>query len=305
MATEVDAAQRDAFAERLFGAALGAYELATVHLGDRLGYYRALAEHGESTSAELAASTARPNATPASGSSSRRSPGSLEVDDARRIRPSGGPPGCPRARGKFWSTKDRSLAHLTPLRRFGVAFAHVLPAVEEAFRSGGGVSWEDFGVGREAQADANRPVFANLLGSEWLPSIADVHERLDADPPPRRRRRVRRRLVEHRGRACVPQGDGGRLRPGRGLRGASRRANLAVTGIEADLVSFQHRDAGDPELAGSYQLVTVFEALHDMSQPVEVLRAPAEPRGGGRGRRSSWTSASPTRSRLLATRSSG
>ena len=43
--------------ERLFGAALGAYELLTVHLGDRLGYYRALAEGGEVTSAELAAAT--------------------------------------------------------------------------------------------------------------------------------------------------------------------------------------------------------------------------------------------------------
>ena len=47
MATQVEEAQRDAFAERLFGAALGAYELMTVHLGDRLGYYRALAEGGE------------------------------------------------------------------------------------------------------------------------------------------------------------------------------------------------------------------------------------------------------------------
>ena len=36
--------QRDALAERLFGAALGADELMTVHLGDRLGLYDALAE---------------------------------------------------------------------------------------------------------------------------------------------------------------------------------------------------------------------------------------------------------------------
>jgi hypothetical protein len=50
------------------------------------------------------------------------------------------------------------------------------------------------------------------------------------------------------------------------------RRNLEGTGVE-DRVTFQHRDAGDRELAGSYQLVTVFEALHDMSQPVEVLRA--------------------------------
>jgi 2-polyprenyl-3-methyl-5-hydroxy-6-metoxy-1,4-benzoquinol methylase len=53
---------------------------------------------------------------------------------------------------------------------------------------------------------------------------------------------------------------------------ALARQNLAGTGV-ADRVSFEARDAGDPELAGSYQLVTVFEALHDMSRPVEVLRA--------------------------------
>jgi hypothetical protein len=50
------------------------------------------------------------------------------------------------------------------------------------------------------------------------------------------------------------------------------RANAAETEV-ADRVTFHVRDAGDPELAGSYQLVTVFEALHDMSQPVEALRA--------------------------------
>jgi 2-polyprenyl-3-methyl-5-hydroxy-6-metoxy-1,4-benzoquinol methylase len=48
--------------------------------------------------------------------------------------------------------------------------------------------------------------------------------------------------------------------------------NVAATEV-ADRVVVHLRDAGDPELAGSYQLVTVFEALHDMSQPVEVLRS--------------------------------
>ena len=32
-------------------------------------------------------------------------------------------------------------------------------------------------------------------------------------------------------------------------------------------------DAASPRLAGRYDLVTVFEALHDMSDPVSVLRA--------------------------------
>jgi 2-polyprenyl-3-methyl-5-hydroxy-6-metoxy-1,4-benzoquinol methylase len=32
-------------------------------------------------------------------------------------------------------------------------------------------------------------------------------------------------------------------------------------------------DASDPELGGRYDLVTIFEALHDMNHPVEALRA--------------------------------
>jgi 2-polyprenyl-3-methyl-5-hydroxy-6-metoxy-1,4-benzoquinol methylase len=37
-------------------------------------------------------------------------------------------------------------------------------------------------------------------------------------------------------------------------------------------VAFHCRDAADPELSSRYDLVTIFEALHDMSHPVEVLR---------------------------------
>jgi SAM-dependent methyltransferase len=271
VAARVDEAQRDAFAERLFGAALGAYELMTVHLGDRLGYYRALAERGPSTSAELAAAVGTAERYTREWLEQQAVAGILEVDDVaadaaeRRF-------SVPPAHAEVLSDRD-SLAHVTPLARYGVAFAHVLPAVEEAFRSGGGVSWEEFGqLGREAQGDANRPVFANLLGGEWLPSIDDVHARLQADPPARV--------------ADVACGAGwssiaiARAYPkatvdGLDLDEASvelARANLAGTGVE-DRVSFQFRDAADPELAGSYQLVTVFEALHDMSRPVDVLRA--------------------------------
>ena len=47
----------DALAERLFGALLGAIDVQTVYLGDRLGLYAALAEGGSATSGELAART--------------------------------------------------------------------------------------------------------------------------------------------------------------------------------------------------------------------------------------------------------
>jgi hypothetical protein len=40
----------------------------------------------------------------------------------------------------------------------------------------------------------------------------------------------------------------------------------------ADRVTFHARDAADPGLAARFDLVTMFESLHDMSYPVEVLR---------------------------------
>ena len=271
MATEADVAARDALAERLFGAALGAYEIMTVHLGDRLGLYRALREHGESKPAELAAATGTHERYAREWLEQQAVAGMLDVDDVgaapeeRRYR-------LPPGHAEVLVDRD-SLAHLTPLARYSVSFAHVLPAVEEAFRSGGGVPWEDYGeLGREAQADANRPLFANLLGSEWLPAIPDVHERLLADPPARV--------------ADVACGAGwssiaiARAYPKASVDGYDldassvelARVNLAGPGVE-DRVTFHLHDAGDPELAGSYQLVTVFEALHDMSRPVDVLRA--------------------------------
>jgi 2-polyprenyl-3-methyl-5-hydroxy-6-metoxy-1,4-benzoquinol methylase len=50
------------------------------------------------------------------------------------------------------------------------------------------------------------------------------------------------------------------------------RQNLADSGLE-DRVEFHCRDAADPGLSGLYDLVTIFEALHDMSHPVEALTA--------------------------------
>ena len=271
MATETDAGARDALAERLFGAALGAYELMTVHLGDRLGLYRALAEQGEATPAEVAAATGTQERYAREWLEQQAVAGILEVDEVgapaeeRRYR-------LPQGHAEVLIERD-SLAHLTPLARYSVSFAHVLPAVEEAFRSGGGVPWEAYGeLGRVALGDANRPLFTTLLGSVWRPAISDVHPRLLADPPARG--------------ADVACGAGwssiaiARTYPkatvdGYDLDAASvelARSNLAGSGVE-DRVTFHLRDAGDPELAGSYQLVTVFEAVHDMSRPVEVLRA--------------------------------
>src|SRR4051794_41908689 len=47
----------DAFAERILGSALGAIEVFSVFMGDRLGWYRSLTEDGPATPGDLAKRT--------------------------------------------------------------------------------------------------------------------------------------------------------------------------------------------------------------------------------------------------------
>jgi 2-polyprenyl-3-methyl-5-hydroxy-6-metoxy-1,4-benzoquinol methylase len=50
------------------------------------------------------------------------------------------------------------------------------------------------------------------------------------------------------------------------------RRNVAESGL-SERVQVQQRNAADPELAESYDLVTAFFCLHDMTDPVAALRA--------------------------------
>ena len=261
---------RDALAERLFGSMIGAMDLFSVYLGDRLGFYRALAEGGPSTGTELAERT---------GSSERYVREWLEQQAVTGIllaEPGGEAAGrrfrLPAGHAEVLTDPD-NLAAMVPAARFLAGIAGVLPALLDAYRTGGGVPYRDYGEdGREGQAGMTRPMFANLLASEWLPAVPDLHARLAAEPPARV--------------ADVGMGAGwssialARAYPavrvdGFDLDEASvglARANAAGAGV-ADRVAFHVRDAGDAALAGRYDLVCAFECIHDMSQPVAVLRA--------------------------------
>ena len=265
------AARRDALASRLMEATLGLMEVGAVHIGDRLGLYRALARTPGMTAAQLAAETGTHERYVREWLEQQAVGGFLEVDHPDR------PAGTRRyalPSGHVDVLVDPdSLATMLPFAQFGVGVLRVMPALLEAFRTGSGISWAEFGADlREAQAAQNRPAFLRLLGDEWLPAIPDLHARLQADPAARV--------------ADVACGAGwsaiGIARAYSKVRVdgldldppsiALAQANVAEAGL-ADRVTMMVRDAGDPALAGRYDLVTIFEALHDMSRPVEVLRA--------------------------------
>lgn len=259
-------ARRDALAGRLFEAVLGALELQAVYLGDRLGLYRALAEGGPATPTELAERAGIHPRYAREWLEQQSVGGVLEVDDVtatpderRYTLPAG---------HEAVLLDAESLALMAPLARFVVGSAQTMPQLLDAYRTGGGVDWADYGPDVvEAQEAINRPQFHHLVG-DWIGALPDIATRLAAG----------------QGRvADVACGTGyssiaiGRHFPGIGVDGididegsiARARANAATAG--ATNVTFLHADAADAEGAGQYDLVTIFEAVHDMARPAEVL----------------------------------
>jgi 2-polyprenyl-3-methyl-5-hydroxy-6-metoxy-1,4-benzoquinol methylase len=266
---EADAAQRrDALVERLFMNAIGAFDLFSVYLGDVLGLYRALAERGPLTSPELA---------DAAGVHERYAREWLEHQAASDLLAVEGNESERRFRlpeGHDEALLDvSSLNYIAPMARSVLASIGPVDAVLDAFRNGGGVPYADYGEEmHEAQAAFTRPLFENLLGKEWLPSVPEIHERLLADPPAavadvacgQGRSSIEIARAYSKVRVDGIDSDHASIE--------AAQANLAGSGVE-DRVTFHERDAADAGLAGRYDLVTIFEALHDMSYPVEVLRA--------------------------------
>jgi predicted O-methyltransferase YrrM len=262
------AARTDALRERLFGNVLGALELYTIYLGDRLGLYRALAESGPATSSQLAARTGTTERYVREWLEQHAASDLLAVDDPRAEPPA----------RRYWLPPEHTpvLADRDDVRyaaHTGVELVRAgrwLPQLVEAFRVGNApppLSWEP-----EGRAEANRARFINLLGTEWLPAIVDLDVRLRAEPPAR--------IID------VACGTGwssiamAQAYPKINVLGVdldhdainAARKNAEQAGV-ADRVTFSVTDATDLGGAGGYDLVTVFEALHDMSRPVDVLSA--------------------------------
>lgn len=261
---------KDALIERLLKSAGGAFDMFAIHIGSRLGYYAALAEAGPLTSVQLAERTDSQERYAREWLEQQTVTGMLAVEDetaAPKDRRYVLPPGHVEV-----LTDTESLDYMAPLAQLLVGAVSPLPALLKAFREGGGVPYADYGRDLiEGQAAMNRTMFLKLLGQEWLPQVHDVHARLSAEEPAR---------VADFGCGAGWSAIGiARAYPNARVDGFDldvpsvemAQRNVAEAGL-TDRVTVEARDAGDAELAGQYDLVTAFECVHDMSDPVAALK---------------------------------
>ncbi len=266
-----DVAQnRDAFVDRMLSSVLSTYDLLSIYVGDRLGLYAAL-DRRPSTAKDLAHETGTDERYLREWLEQQAVTGILHTDDAE-LGQDDRPYRLTPAHREVLLDKD-SPNYLAGLARFTAGSLSVMPQLLDAFRTGAGVPYRDYGAdGREGQADTNRSQFVNFLGTEWLPAVPDVHERLHADPPARV--------------ADVACGAGwssiaiALAYPKVHVDGFDldepsielARRNAEQEGL-GDRVAFHVQDASEQSHDGRYEVVTVFEAIHDMSRPVEALNS--------------------------------
>ncbi|CAA9403912.1 MAG: hypothetical protein AVDCRST_MAG75-2313 [uncultured Propionibacteriaceae bacterium] len=254
----------DDYSQKVFTAALGAFETLSLYAGDRLGWLRSLAADGPATAAELAARTVTNQRYCREWLEMQACFGNLVADagtvsDRRYTLP----PGAAEA-----LTDEHSLAFLGSLPRLVAAVGPHLEKLLNAYRTGGGVSWGELGAdAREAQAALNRPWFESRLAPA-LDSCDSVRSILS---------RANVRIAD------VGCGAGwstialATAYPRAELVGYDidppsidmARAAAAEAGV-ADRVTFRLASADTME-EDRFDGVFAFECLHDMPRPVEVL----------------------------------
>jgi SAM-dependent methyltransferase len=256
-----------ALTERLFGAVLGALELATVHLGVRLGLYDALAT--PRTAAGLAEAAGIDERYAAEWLEQQAISGLVTVTDAgnRESRVYGLDP---EQSLSFGDPGSPAYAGAMALLMGGVG--RVLDQLPEAYRTGSGIPFGGYGDDvRTGQGLFNRAGFLGQLTQEWLPAIAGVSDLL-ARPDAR----------------ALDIGCGvgwssialASAYPGLSVLGIDSddasvmdaRRNAAEAGL-GERVRFEVADAAALPAEGGYDVVFYFEALHDLPHPVESLAA--------------------------------
>jgi SAM-dependent methyltransferase len=258
----IDPDRLRAFVDRAVGELGATLNAALVVIGDRLGLYRALADAGPAVPEELAARTGTAPRYVAEWLNAQAAGGFVDYD------PEAGSYGLSPEQAVAL-TDESSEAFLPGAFQAFAALVRDEPKITAAFRSGAGVAWHDHDHDLFAGTERFfRPGYAAHLTSEWIPALGGVEERL------REGGTVADIGCGH-GASTIIMAEAypasrvtGFDNHARSIDEARRRA--AAAGL-AERVGFEVAAAHAFPGSG-YDLVTTFDALHDMGDPVGVAR---------------------------------
>ena len=252
--------------ERVFGQALGAFEIATIWLGQRLGLYDAL----PGTPAEVAGRSGVIERYVREWLEQQTIAGNLSVDDAAA---------APEQRRYHLSDDQRAVLadpsspfYAGALTLLAGGCGAALPQVLDAWRSGTGLSFGAYGDDvRDGQGLFNKADFTQRLVADWLPALPDVDALLRRDGA----RALDLGCGVGWSTISLAQGYAGLLADGVDLDEASvldARAHAVETGV-GDRVRFEVVPSDGDHGVASYDVAFFFESLHDMAHPVAALQA--------------------------------
>ncbi len=251
-----------ALAGKVVGDLGAAISAALVVIGDKLGLYRALADGGPATPAELAARTSTAERYVREWLSSQAAGGYVNYD---------------KASGTFSLSPEQALVFAAEGHPAFMAGGFEImsavfrdePKITEAFRTGKGVGWHEHDAclfrGTERFF---RPGYNANLTSSWIPALDGVEARLKAGA------RVADVGCGH-GASTIVMAE---AYPNSRFFGfdyhapsIERARQLAAEAGVADRIDFQVASAKDFP-GEAYDMVAIFDALHDMGDPVGASR---------------------------------
>ncbi len=238
----------------------GAFSVPLVQIGESLGLYQTLSESGALSSEELAAKTGLKERYLREWLSAQAASNYIAFDPES---------------GKFSMTPEQSFVfanqgspfYLAPAFGAAAAFQQNMPLVKDAFRTGEGIAWGDQTQCLScAVARFFRPGYDNHLVQSWLPALDGVVGKLEQGGEV----------------ADVGCGHGistmiiARAFPKSKVHGfdfhekSIDAANKHAKEHHVSNIDFHTMDA--KELPGKYDLITMFDCLHDMGDPVGALK---------------------------------
>lgn len=267
MTTATPAVSAEALVERIYEASLATFDIYTIYLGDRLGLYKALDQHGPLDARGLAAAANIDERYALEWLEQQATTGILEFRENGRFE-------LPRPYAEVLAHRDNA-NYFTPLTRMMVSVGGAMPRVVEAYKTGAGIDWGDYSPDLvEGQSELNRPFFRGQFVDDVLPAIPVVEATL-------RTPGARAAEIGFGGgwaAIAIARRYDGITVDGFDIDGPSvamASANAAESGV-ANRVAFHHIDAGKVAGDGTFDLVYAVECIHDMANPVAALRAMGE-----------------------------